>query len=166
MSEDKAAESATNPSYSFLENDRRMNFAIEEGRRSLRSFFDAFVKPTPNQKAFLLKAEFTEGDTTEHIWLADIDASTMPMTGTIGNEPLIKSLSFMQRVEFRPEQISDWMYVEDGYLVGGFTIQVIRAGLSSEERAAYDAKAPYKFRDHLTSGSPAASSRPEASKEN
>lgn len=126
-----------------------MNFAIEEARRSLRSFFDAFVKPKPNQKAFLLKVKFHEGNSTEHIWLADIDASTMPMTGTVGNEPHIKGLSFMQRVEFRPEQISDWMYIEDGYLVGGFSIQVIRSGLSPSERADYDAKAPYKFRDEL-----------------
>ena len=53
----------------------------------------------------------------------------------------------MDKVEFHPSQISDWMYVENGYLVGGFTIQVIRDSLSTEERAVHDASAPYKFKD-------------------
>ena len=34
----------------------------------------------------------------------------------------------MQRVEFQPSYISDWMYIENGYLVGGYTTRVIRDG--------------------------------------
>lgn len=55
-------------------------------------------------------------------------------------------INFMERVSFLPSQITDWMFLEDGYLVGGYTTQVIRAGLTTAERAQYDASAPYKFR--------------------
>lgn len=52
----------------------------------------------------------------------------------------------MQRVEFEPLYISDWMYIEDGYLVGGYTTRVIRDRMTEEERKKHDAQAPYKFR--------------------
>ena len=130
----------------FDAEDARMIFAIKEAQSTLRTFFDAYLCPQPNQTAFLLKVLFESGDISEHIWIADIDASVSPLEGTVANETNFSGLSFMQRVRFRPEQITDWMYIEDGYLVGGYTTQVIRAGLSSEERKQYDANSPYKFR--------------------
>lgn len=132
---------------SFKPDDQRMLFAIDQAKRSLRQFFDAFVKPKENQKSFLLKVYFEVDGDGEHIWMADIDASVMPLTGTIANEPKLPGMTFMNRASFQPSQITDWMYIEDGYLVGGYTTQVIRAAMEPEERAEYDAHAPYKFRD-------------------
>ncbi len=129
----------------FDSEDARMRFAIDEARSSLRKFFDAYLNPKPNQTAFLLKVLFESGEASEHIWLADIDASVSPLEGTVANEPNLPGLTFMERVRFNPWQITDWMYIEDGYLVGGYTTQVIRAGLTTAERAQYDANAPYKF---------------------
>ncbi len=40
-------------------------------------------------------------------------------SGVVAIEPKLPSLKFMQRVGFEPSHVSDWMYVEDGYLVGG-----------------------------------------------
>jgi uncharacterized protein YegJ (DUF2314 family) len=132
---------------SFKADDARMQFAIDQAKASLRTFFDAFVSPKDNQKSFLLKVYFEVEGEGEHIWLADIDASVMPLTGTIANEPSLPGMTFMNRAFFHPSQITDWMYVEDGYLVGGYTTQVIRAAMSPEERAEYESHAPYKFRD-------------------
>ena len=39
----------------FDPEDARMRFAIDEAQTTLRSFFDAYVNPKPNQTAFLLK---------------------------------------------------------------------------------------------------------------
>jgi uncharacterized protein YegJ (DUF2314 family) len=43
----------------------------------------------------------------------------------VANEPRIKGLSYMERVSFLPAQITDWMYMQDGKLVGGFTTRVL-----------------------------------------
>jgi uncharacterized protein YegJ (DUF2314 family) len=130
----------------FGETDPRMRFAIQEARRTLRTFFDAFVTPKENQTSFLLKVLFRSGAEKEHIWVADINASVSPLEGTIANEPKLAGLRFMERTTFGPSQITDWMYVEDGYLVGGFTTQVIRSCMSPSQRAEYESHAPYKFR--------------------
>lgn len=130
----------------FDSDDARMRFAIKEAKRTLRTFFNAYVNPKPNQRAFLLKVLFESGEASEHIWLADIDASVSPLEGTVANESELPGIKFMERVSFEPSQITDWMYIEDGFLVGGYTTQVIRTGLTPGERAQYDANAPYKFR--------------------
>jgi len=37
------------------------------------------------------------------------------------------------------------MYVDSGRLVGGYTIRVMRAQMSPEERAAFDAEMPFRI---------------------
>jgi uncharacterized protein YegJ (DUF2314 family) len=53
----------------------------------------------------------------------------------------------MQRVGFQMSQVTEWMYVENGYLVGGYTTRLIRSRLSGHERESMDATAPNKIRD-------------------
>jgi len=108
---------------------------------------DAFFNPTIKQGAFLVKAVFVEGRQIEHNWIADLEISDMHFRGVIANEPVLPGLKFKQLIEFKPAQVSDWMYIDDGYLVGGFTTRVIRDRMSPEARKAHDAAAPYKFRD-------------------
>ncbi len=105
--------------------DPEMNAAIQAARDSLGIFFTALASPQPNQKSFLLKVRYVEGDRTEHIWLADLDLTTMPGKGTVANETDFPGLAYMQRASFKPDQITDWMYFEDEKLVGGFTMQLL-----------------------------------------
>jgi uncharacterized protein YegJ (DUF2314 family) len=43
------------------------------------------------------------------------------------------------------ERISDWMYVHEGRLVGGYTIRVMRDRLSPAERLRFDQGLPFKI---------------------
>ena len=116
-----------------------MESAITTAKQSFGNFLKAFARPAKNQKSFLIKAAFIEGQQSEHIWLADLKLSTKGSSGTVANEPNLPGVKFMQSVEFHPSQITDWMYIEDGYLVGGFTTRVIRQRMNAEQREAMDA---------------------------
>jgi uncharacterized protein YegJ (DUF2314 family) len=135
-----------NKTVPFSPDDEQMEAAIREAKASFEKFIKAFYHPTEKQQGFLVKVVFDEGEQREHIWLADLDFGGDKPSGVIANEPNLPSLKFMQRVEFEPSYISDWMYIEDGYLVGGFTSRVIRDRMTTEERREHDAQAPYKFR--------------------
>ena len=143
----------------FDSEDGDMKAAIAQARRTLPAFFRAlraqsglwaffraFRGVRPVRTAFCLKVRFRAGEQTEHIWLADIDASRSPMQGTVGNVPRLPHLAFMQRVTFALSDVTDWMYVEDGFLVGGYTTRLIRSRLSPEELAGQDASLPYRVR--------------------
>lgn len=107
--------------------DRQMFAAIDAARKSLPQFFEAFAAPKPNQKHFLLKAAFIDQDAIEHIWLSDLDLKSTPPTGVVANEPSIQSVVYKQRVPFEASEITDWMFYEDGCLVGGYTTRVMQA---------------------------------------
>jgi len=114
-------------------NNDTMNDAISEARASISQFLDAFKSPKPNQTHFYIKARFDdENGGAEHIWLADLDFKTKPATGVISNEPAIRTLSYLERVPFLPDQISDWMYYENGRLVGGYTTKLLLRAKSKE----------------------------------
>jgi uncharacterized protein YegJ (DUF2314 family) len=131
----------------FSSEDADMEAAIRQAKSNFRHFIEAFSHPTEQQKSFLVKVVFDERDQREHIWLADLDFRGERPSGVVANEPNLPSLKFMQRVEFEPSYISDWMFIEDGYLVGGYTTRVIRSRMTPEERREHDARAPYKFRE-------------------
>ncbi len=130
---------------SVRSDDPQMLAAINKARDSLRQFCDALAHPKPNQKSFVLKVAFQRGDEVEHIWVADLNLSGKNPQGVIADEPRMKGLRFMQQVSFDPADITDWMYIEDGRLVGGYTTRLLRERMSAEERKQFDASVPYKF---------------------
>ena len=129
----------------FNREDAEMQAAITTAKKTFRQFLDAFFNPKETQKSFLTKAAFDTGERIEHIWLADLDFSGERPRGVIASEPRASTLRFKQAVDFDPSQITDWMYVDEGRLIGGFTTRVIRDRMSTEERRAHDKQAPYKF---------------------
>jgi len=100
----------------FSSEDPQMEDAIDHAKFTIKEFLDAFLKPTTQQTSFLLKVVFDEGDQREHIWPTDLEFTGPIPSGVVANEPALPSLSFMQRVEFDPSNISDWMYIDGGPL--------------------------------------------------
>jgi uncharacterized protein YegJ (DUF2314 family) len=47
--------------------------------------------------------------------------------GVVANEPQTPGLVYMTRVSFSVGNVTDWMYLEDGFLVGGFTTRLLQS---------------------------------------
>jgi uncharacterized protein YegJ (DUF2314 family) len=125
--------------------DAEMMAAIQEARLSIKTFLDAFMAPKPNQSGFLVKIAFVNGTDVEHIWMADLVWRGGKPTGVIAVPPARRDLKFKQRVEIDFRYLSDWMYVEDGKLVGGSTTRLLRRRMTPEERMKLDAESPFKI---------------------
>ena len=126
--------------------DSEMNFAISAARASLTNFLAAFRNPQTNQQYFLVKSKFIAGGGFEHIWVADLTYDGREFHGVIANEPERSSgLHFKQAVEVQMGQISDWMFVQDGKLVGGYTSRVLRKRMTAQQRRELDANLPYRY---------------------
>ena len=102
-----------------------MSEAIERARASIGDFFAALRLPRRGQTDFQIQAIFADGEQREQIWLSHLDFNTKPATGIVSTRPRIKTISYRARVPFRPEQMSDWMYNDNGRLVGGFTLRTM-----------------------------------------
>ncbi|MBB6235813.1 uncharacterized protein YegJ (DUF2314 family) [Pedobacter sp. AK013] len=120
--------------------DERMNWAIEKANLTLWYFEESIKKPQPYQNYFSVKVLITDGDEGEHIWLTDPHFDDEGnLFGTLGNEPInIRSVKFNQKIGIKRDLITDWMIIENGRLIGGYTIRAIRDGINEKEKAAFD----------------------------
>ncbi len=109
-----------------------MEAAIDEAKNSIRQFFDAFRNPTPQQTSFLVKIAFDIGDSYEHIWVADLDFTGKKARGVVAVEPHTNLIRFMEPIEFELRYISDWMYMDSGSLIGGYTTKLLQSRTTHE----------------------------------
>jgi len=101
-----------------------MSDAIQRARASIGDFFAALRLPRNGQTDFRIQAVFEDGDEREQIWLSELNFSTRPATGLVSTRSRIKTIAYRKRVPFRPEQMSDWMYNDNGRVVGAHTLRV------------------------------------------
>src|SRR5690606_31859303 len=125
--------------------DPEMNRSMERARAEIDTFIARLGKPTPVDRNFALKAPVEDGDDVEHFWLNDVRYREGHFEGTIGNDPaLVKNVKLGDSWRVARSEISDWMFVENGRLVGGYTIRVLLDRLDAEERQALLASLDFK----------------------
>jgi uncharacterized protein YegJ (DUF2314 family) len=84
----------------------------------------------------------------EHMWLTEIQFDGDAISAKLLNSPNeLTSVKTGDEVSLRLDQIEDWMYVLEGRVFGGFTIQVLRARMSASERRAHDKAWGFDFGD-------------------
>jgi uncharacterized protein YegJ (DUF2314 family) len=110
--------------------DAEMNAAIAKAQATLPTFWSSFEKPGNGEERFTLKVRFPAGrpggPRDEHIWVDSIERlATGRLAGRLANGPRDIAGKFGDRVEFGSEQISDWMFMRNGKIVGGETIRVL-----------------------------------------
>jgi len=120
--------------------DSEMNNAIEKANQTFSQFDDALNSNDTSLIALAIKMRFnTPEGNGEHIWLTDITKKGDQFYGVIGNEPnSTTEVKLGDTILISNAKISDWMYIQNGKLKGGYTIRVLRDQLSEEEKKAFD----------------------------
>lgn len=120
------------------DDDKAMHQAVHQAQRTLGKFMAALASPQPGQTGFAVKKRCIEGNKCEHIWLSELKFDGRLLRGKIDNRPIeMKSLRVGQKVAVRPEEISDWMYVENGKLVGGYTVRAFYRKLPADQKRQF-----------------------------
>lgn len=135
------AERQGEPDLVYVPNeDERMNWAIEKANLTLWYFEESLKSPLPYQVYFSVKVHIIDGENSEHIWLIEPHFDDEGnLFGIIGNEPInVTTVKLNQKVGIDRSLISDWMIIENGRLIGGYTIRAIRDGVPENEKAALD----------------------------
>ncbi len=129
----------------FEDDDAEMAEATRKARETVGVFVDALAENAPGCSRFSVKVGIEDGEDAEHFWLNDVRYAEGTFKGTIANDPVhVQSVQFGQAIEVSRDEISDWMYIEDGKLVGGYSIRVMLATLSPEQRSEFDATAGFQ----------------------
>jgi uncharacterized protein YegJ (DUF2314 family) len=108
------------------EKDPEMEKAIATAPQTVQQFITALKSPKPSQTGFSIKKGFVDRGMTEHMWLTDVTFDGTNFHGTLNNDPVdVKNVKMGQAVVVLPKDISDWMYLDDSKLIGGYTVRVL-----------------------------------------
>jgi uncharacterized protein YegJ (DUF2314 family) len=107
--------------------DPRFKAAEAEARRRWPEFVTALSRREPNV-AYAVKAKFTDGDTTEWMWMQVESVSGDTITGVLDNVPVdVHNVKQGDRVTKKLADIDDWIVGRNGSAAqGGFTSKVLR----------------------------------------
>jgi len=119
--------------------DPEMNAAISHARETLPAFWASYEAPKPSETQHSLKVRFpTHRNEGEHIWMREV--KKLPSGGYSGrfaNQPRdLPGKRAGDLAEFKQADISDWMFMRNGKIVGGETIKPL---LKSMPKADADA---------------------------
>jgi uncharacterized protein YegJ (DUF2314 family) len=145
----EAIRNGGNPEYFRIKDkDPAMRNAVHMARKTVGTFITALQHPTVTQRDFELKKRFIQGAEVEHIWLSDVTFSGNRFHGRVDNHPVkITGVKMGGRVSVNPNEISDWAYVDNGNLVGGYTIRVLFKELSPERRKELENESRFHITD-------------------
>jgi len=121
--------------------DQEMNEAKDKARASLVHFWEKFTNPGPDDTGFAIKVALPYGrNNTESIWTKDIERKDGKITAVINNVPRdVKTVRVGQRIEVVDAQISDWMYMRAGKIVGNYTMRPLLKRMPPQDAARYRA---------------------------
>lgn len=134
------------PDYVRAFDEKLMDRAIQKAKDTKQEFIDTLQSKRPGTGDFAIKKPFPAGAGHEHIWLNEVSWDGKAFTATINDEPVdTKAVKLGDRVQVTPEEISDWMYVENGVLKGGYTIRVLHYQASPEEQKEFLKHVPFSI---------------------
>lgn len=119
--------------------DKLMDRAISNAQKTHTEFVRALEKRDPHHRNFSIKKPFlTPAGHNEHIWLTDVTWDGTKFNAVVGNKPVdVKDVHLGERISISPDRISDWMYLDDNRVIGGYTLRVLHYQRTQAEQKAF-----------------------------
>ena len=115
-----------------------MNAAIAKARSLLPDFWQAYDKHPHGESDFALKVKITDKDDVEHFWVINLERKDGKVYGTINNDPdLVHNVKPGDRITIDDADISDWLYMRDGKMVGNYTLRALFKKMPADDVKKY-----------------------------
>ena len=125
--------------YEVASDDPELNEAVNKSRSTFNDFIKAFQNKESSQSGFSVKMPFATEYGFEHIWLTNLELKQGDLFGIVDNLPQsVTTVRLGDVVKIDASKITDWFYIENGKLVGGLTIRVLRDRMSAAEKKRFD----------------------------
>jgi uncharacterized protein YegJ (DUF2314 family) len=109
--------------------------AIATARRRLPVFWERVRANEPTETGYAVKVIASDQNGVEHLWLTRITLRNGRIYGMIDTAPrIVRSLRAGQILDVRQDSIVDWLYFENGRMVGNETGRVMLRYLAPAER--------------------------------
>ena len=128
--------------------DAELEAAIRQARDSLDTFIEKLGAPHPDRTFVALKVRFYPPDELpQDIWVDEVTYTNGVFRGNVGDDIPGLKLEMGEKITVDEEDILDWMIVEEGTLIGGYTIRLAVQRMSLEERERFLETLDYSIED-------------------
>jgi uncharacterized protein YegJ (DUF2314 family) len=126
-------------------NDKEMNGAIDHAKETVQRFITALQSPAATQSSFSVKKKFTQGEKVEYFWLTDVTFDGQNFHGKVDNDAeMVTNVKIGDDASVGKNEISDWMFIENGKLAGGYTLRVLYSRMPQKEKEDFLKNVPFK----------------------
>jgi len=128
--------------------DTEMEAAFQQAQDILDSFIQKIGTPQANRTLVAVKVRFVlPDDSTQDLWVDRIAYSDGSFHGTMGDDVPTLKLSIDDKITISRKDIVDWMIVEDGKLIRGYTIRLAFQRMSPEQKERFLETVHYSIED-------------------
>ena len=125
-----------------------MEAAFQQARATLDSFIQKIGTSHPNRTLVAVKVRFVLPDnSSQDIWVDQISYQDGSFHGTMGDDIPSLKLSVDDKIKIARKDIVDWMIIEDGKLIGGYTIRLAFQRMSPEQKERFLETVHYSIGD-------------------
>jgi len=131
-----------------LNSDVEMEAAFQQARDTLDSFIQKIGKSDPARTLVAVKVRFVLPDSsTQDLWVDGISYQAGSFHGTMGDDLPTLKLSVDDKITIAKKDIVDWMIVENGKLIGGYTIRLAFQRMSPKQQERFLETVHYTVED-------------------
>jgi uncharacterized protein YegJ (DUF2314 family) len=124
--------------YNVGNDDEEMNKAIERANLSYDSFISNFKNPGKNCSGYTIKMRFAYPSGNEHMWVGNLFYKDDKLMGILDSDPVdVPMLHAGDTIRVIRNDISDWMYICDHKMVGGYTMLALYNRMTSQEKEEF-----------------------------
>jgi uncharacterized protein YegJ (DUF2314 family) len=128
--------------------DVEMEAAFRQARETLDSFVEKIEVSQPNRTLVAVKVRFALPDgTTQDLWVDRISYRDGSFHGTMGDVIPTLKLSVDDKITINRDDILDWLMVENGKLIGGYTIRLAFQRMTPKEKQRFLETVNYSIED-------------------
>jgi uncharacterized protein YegJ (DUF2314 family) len=121
-----------------LNSDAEMEAAFQQARDTLDSFIQKIGTSYPDRTLVAVKVRFVLPDgSSQDIWVDQISYQDDSFHGTMGDDIPSLKLGVDDKITIARKDVVDWMIVENGKLIGGYTIRLAFQRMSPEQKERF-----------------------------
>ena len=128
--------------------DAELASAIQQARDSLHMFIATLAAPQVDRTFVAVKVRFhPPGEASQDIWVDEVTYKNGVFRGNMGDDIPMLKLEAGEKITIDEKDIVDWMIVEEGRLIGGYTIRLAVQRMAPEERERFLETLDYSIAD-------------------
>lgn len=128
--------------------DAELDAAIAQAHDSLDTFIETIAAPHADRTFVAVKVRFFPPDELpQDIWVDEVTYSDGIFRGNMGDDIPSLKLKMGEKIAVNEKDIVDWMIVQDGKLIGGYTIRLAVKRMSPQERERFFETLDYVIED-------------------